>query len=208
MQVTIFGASGQVGRQVTRLCLERGYTVTAVVHSHNPFESQTGLTVLEGDIYKQVDVDRALTGSQAVISALGSWHTKDKNVLASAMQCIVPSMQTAGLRRIVTVTGSAALSNGDKPNLLQRLLHTALGLAAPKILRDGEAHLALLAASQLDWTCIRSSPMTKQSKAGYSLGMHLSLGLKPIPRLAVATAMVDQLERQDFLKQAPVIYGR
>ena len=124
------------------------------------------------------------------------------------MKLIIPAMESRQIKRVVTVTGAAALSAGDKPNVLQRLFHTALRAAAPKILHDGEAHLALLAASQLDWTCLRSSPMTKQSKTGYALRNRLSLGLVPIPRLAVATAMVDQLDRRDFIKQAPLIYSQ
>ena len=208
MKVTVFGASGHVGQQVTRLCLERGYEVVALVHSHNPFEPQSRLSVVAGDIYNQADVDRALDGSQAVISALGSWHTARKNVLESAMQHIIPAMEKHRIKRLITVTGAAALWSGDHPKLQHRLIRASLMLIAPKILRDGEAHLALLTASRLDWTCIRSAPMSKSRRAEYRLSNTLSLGLWPIPRRAVVTALVDQLEHQDFLRQAPVIHNQ
>jgi putative NADH-flavin reductase len=208
MQVTILGASGQVGQQVVRLCLERGHQVVALVHSQNPFGEQAGLTIVTGDIYNQADIKTAVSGSQAVISTLGSWHTEHKNILESALRSLIPAMEQQGIKRIITVTGAAALWSGDRPGFFDRTSRAVLYLIAPKILRDGEAHLAQLAASSLDWTSIRSPSMTKKQQTSYTLRNKLPFGLTIIPRVAVATALVDQLERNDFLQQAPVIYGR
>lgn len=208
MQVTVYGASGRVGRIVVRLLLERGHEVVALVHSHNPFGEQTGLTVQAGDIYESTDVERALRGSQAVISTLGSWGTKRKDVVGSAAALIIPGMRAAGTKRIVTVTGIAALWAGDNPRLRDRAARLMLLLVAPKIVRDGERHLELLAASDLDWTTVRSPAMVKGQSSNYALRNKLSMGLYAIPREAVARAIVDQLDSQDFIGSAPVIYKR
>ena len=208
MQVTIFGAGGQVGQQVTRLCLERGYQVVAVVHKNNPFSEAAGLRVLTADIYDRASVNTALQGSDVVISTLGSWHTPEQNVLSSAMAILIPAMKSLGIQRIITVTGAAALWSGDQPKWFNKIDHLMLGLIAPKVLRDGEAHLKLLAASELDWTSIRSPVMTNKQASVYVLRSQLPLGMKFISRLAVATSIVDQIERRDFVAQAPVIYQR
>ena len=206
MNITVLGAGGQVGRGVVALCLKRGHTVTALVHSRNPFEGQAGLTVLTGDIYNRDDIVHALAGSEAVISALGSWHTKRKDVLMSAMELVIPAMKAVGMRRIITVTGSGALWSGDHVRLIDRLARLMLLVIAPKILKDGEAHIELLARSGLDWTSVRSPAMTGSQQAGYALRSRLPIGVTMIPRLAVATAMVDVLETNGFSEQAPVIY--
>jgi putative NADH-flavin reductase len=101
MQVTILGANGRVGQEVVRICLERGHQVVALAHSHDPFTPQLGLIVLKGDIYKAGDIATAVQGSQAVISTLGSWGTKDKNVLESAMQQLIPVMQEQAIKRLL-----------------------------------------------------------------------------------------------------------
>jgi putative NADH-flavin reductase len=208
MQITIFGAGGRVGQLVTKLCLERGYQVIAVVHKNNPFSEAVGLRVVTSDIYDQAGVTTALKGSNVVISTLGSWHTPQQNVLASAMAILIPAMKNLGIERVITVTGSAALWSGDDPKWFNKIDHLMLGLIAPKVLRDGEAHLKLLAASELDWTSIRSPVMTDKQGTTYVLRSQLAVGMKFIPRLAVATSIVDQVERRDYIEQAPVIYQR
>lgn len=206
MNVTVLGAGGRVGQHVVALCLDRGYAVTALVHSHNPFAAQAGLTVLTGDIYNHDDISRALAGSEAVISALGSWRTKRKDVLKSAMESVIPAMNAAGIKRIITVTGSGALWSGDRVRQIDRLGRLLLLVIAPKILRDGEAHIELLAQSGLDWTSVRSPVMTGSQQDSYALRARLPVGVTTIPRLAVATAVVDLLKNSDFSGQAPVIY--
>ena len=207
MQVTILGAGGHVGRLVTCISLERGYKVVAMVHSHNPFDAQEGLTVVEGDIYQATDIDRAISGSRAVISTLGSWHTTDKNILESAIKLLIPAMTSQNISRLISVTGNAAFYDPDRPRWFNRLEHFLLGNLAPKILKDGEAHLALLAASDLDWTSLRSPVMTQKGSTEYSLRSDLGHGIRKIPMVAVATAMVDQIDNQAWLRRAPVIYS-
>jgi putative NADH-flavin reductase len=206
MQLTVFGASGKVGRQVVALALERGYSVRAFVHSHNPFEADERLEIVQSDVADPDAVKRAVQGSDAVISALGSWGTKQKNVVSSGMATIIPAMQAAGVKRLVTVTGSGAFWSGDKPSLIDKFNHFALGLGAAKILEDGEKHLELLEASDLDWTCVRSPVMTNRSQATYRLELRLPAVWATVPRAAVVRCLVDLATNQDFLRQAPVIY--
>jgi uncharacterized protein YbjT (DUF2867 family) len=192
MQITVFGASGRVGQRVVALALERGHTVRAFAHSRNPFSPHERLQVFRGNVGNQALVDEALRGSQAVISCLGSWGTKNKNILTKGM--------------LVTVTGPAAFWSKDKPSLLQRLARVGLLLIAPKILRDSEEHLRLLEASQLDWTCLRSPVMLRHGKPDHILKLQLPHPLATIPRAAVAWALVDLAEHVDYRQQAPSIY--
>lgn len=206
MQVTIFGANGRVGRQVVALCQQRGYDVVAFVHSSNPFAGQAGIRVVQGDIYDAAAVGQALKGSQAVMSALGSWGTKRKDIVSRAMTAIIPAMQQQGIKRIVTVTGSGALWAGDDARWTDRAGRAVLNTLAPKILLDGERHLAFLAESKLDWTSIRSPVMLGFGTDKYHLRSKLPLLPGAVPRKAVVASMVDQLEATDFVGQAPVIY--
>src|SRR4051812_42365964 len=100
MQVTVFGASGKVGRLVVAEALQRGYSVKAFVHSRNPFEDSPKLKVVKGDVYDSDDVAKALRGSDAVISCLGSWGSKRRDVLSSAMRMIIPAMTEQKIGRI------------------------------------------------------------------------------------------------------------
>jgi putative NADH-flavin reductase len=209
MQVTVFGASGKVGSLVVRRLLAQGYHVVAFVHSHNSFTEQPALRVVRGDIYNSHDITRALEGSCAVMSALSSWHSQQKNILMNAMTHILPAMKSHGLRRIISLTGSDARDIDDKPGILQQMMHATLGVLAPKILHDSEEHLRLLHDSGLDWTVIRSPVMADFGATGhYRLSRELTVPWQTIARSDVAQAMVEQLDRQDFIQSAPAIFRR
>lgn len=206
MQLTVFGASGRIGQLVVDLALERGYTVCAFVHSHNPFAEHERLSVIKGDIGDAKQVSAALQGSGAVISALGSWGTKDKDTLTVGMHSIIPAMGQQGISRLISLTGSGALWSADKPSLLDKLGHIFFGFIAPKILKDGEAHLKLLEASQLDWTCVRAPAMNNRGGSAYHLNAVLSSIVATVSRTSVARCMIDLVDSDEFNQQAPVIH--
>ncbi len=205
MRITVFGASGKVGRQVVALALARRYEVTVFVHRSNPFADDDRVRVVSGEISDAAKVAEAVQGSQAVISTLGSWHTKSKDIVTTGVRNILPVMKQQGIRRIITVTGAGALWSGDQPNGLDKAIHKLLALGAAKILADGEGQLSLLAESGLDWTCIRSPVMTKSKRTNYHLTGELAPLWAVIPRAAVVQCLVDQIESNEHLRAAPII---
>jgi putative NADH-flavin reductase len=108
VRITVFGASGKVGRLVVWEILRRGHQVHAFVHSRNPFEGQEEVTVVNGEVADTVAVHAALADSDAVVSTLGGWGKTSSDVLATGMTTIIPAMQALHLTRIVTLTGAGA----------------------------------------------------------------------------------------------------
>ena len=206
MQITIFGASGKVGSLVVEEALRRGHTVIAFTHSRDLFVPSNKMGVIKGDIHRAEDVQKALKSSDAVISTLGSWHSKSKDILSSAMKTIIPAMEAAGITRIVTLTGAGAFDEKDNPPAGQKIAHAVLGSFAGKILQDGEQHMRLLRASNLDWTVIRSPVMSSFGGEHYKLSSKLPKLFDLVPRKAVATALLDQLQSPEHVRDAPVIY--
>jgi putative NADH-flavin reductase len=208
MQITVFGASGKVGTLVVEEALRRGFTVTAFIHRRNLFAPSGNLAIVQGDIYNSTDVAKALRGSQAVVSCLGSWGTPKKNVLASAVQAIIPAMHEHKIQRIITLTGSSALEPGASPQLTHRLLLRLLApFPAGKVFYDGEEHMRLLAQSGLDWTTVRSPVMNNIGKA-YTLNLRPANPWETITRTSVAKALLDQIQSSDFRAAAPVIHRK
>jgi putative NADH-flavin reductase len=207
MQITVFGASGKVGIRVVELALKRGFMVVAFAHSHDPFQGHPRLRVLRGDIYNATEVEKAISGSDAVISCLGSWGTPKKNVLSSAMRAIIPAMQNQNINRLITLTGSGAVEPGKPLKPQQELLLNVLRpFPAGKVFRDGMDHMKLLAESSLSWTTLRSPVMTSFGSQKFHLNLKVGSLVATINRQAVATALLDQLDEETFFRQAPVIH--
>lgn len=206
MKIVVFGASGRVGRLVIEKLLAQGYDVVAFVHSTNNFANNSKLTVLQGDIHSKNDVAKALTGCDVVMSTLGSWGTPSKDIVSTAMQHIIPAMKEAGLSRIITLTGTAVRASTDVMMPIDKMLYRIFGLLAPKIQKDGEAHVLLLEASNLEWTILRSPAMRSRGQFGSpKLSLSAPGPFATAHRQDVASAMVDQIGDSFYVSKAPFI---
>lgn len=205
MTITVFGANGRVGSLLVQKLTEQGHAVRAFVHGE-PKQRLTSVVYIQGDVADKASVTEALQGAEAVVSALGSWGTKDKNILTVAMKTIVPLMEAQGIRRIVSLTGADAQVDGEKHSLISHASHALFSRLAPKIMKDGETHIQLLKQSQLDWTVLRSPVMNEKGKGTYQLSGTYPMPWQTIHRHAVAQAMVDQVAVADFVKAAPYLH--
>jgi len=206
MVITVFGASGKVGRYLVAEALARGHSVRAFIHRTNDFPNHPRLTLVKGDIHDVQSVANAVFGSQAVLCTLSSWKSPGKDVVSSGIRAIIPAMNANGIDRIVTVTGSGAFTDEEQPSFLRRCGHTFGKLVAGKVIADGEEHIRLLQASGLDWTTLRSPVMNNGARIFYKLSMRPAPTWQYVPRKAVAKAMLDQLDGASYSRSAPFIH--
>lgn len=202
MKIVVFGANGKVGSLVVEELLKHGHQVAAFVYGDSDYTEADSLKVISGDVRKREDVARALNGNEAVISTLGSWGTKTKDILSTGMATIIPEMEKLGIKRIISLTGSAAFVPGDKWGVSGKATHWLLGIIAPKIIYDAEEHVKLLVASKLNWTIIRSPVMNNLGRDSYDLNDKLPGMFETINRHAVARAIVESLEKDSLVHQA------
>jgi putative NADH-flavin reductase len=205
MKIVVFGASGQVGRQVVQKLLDHGNQVRAFVHGNNPFNDDENLEVITGDIHDQGSVKKAVVGCDAVVSTLGSWGTKQKDILSSGMINAIAAMQSARIERIVSLTGAAAFDEHDNPSLVDKTARLLTKLTARKILEDGEKHIELLRSSQLGWTVVRSPIMLGGESSGYELSHKSPLPWATIQRADVSSAIVTLVEGHEYTQASPFI---
>lgn len=206
MNITVFGASGKVGRLLCTELLRRGHSITAFVHNNaGILTASEQLKIVAGDVHTPNDVLPVLSGCDVVVSCLGSWGTKSKDIVGTATAVIIPAMQQNGIKRFVSVTGSAAMVPGQKLSLVDSLTRTLLGLIAKPILVDGEKHLQLLSKSSLDWTAIRSPAMSSGTSTGYMLSTKSPALWVRVSRASVVCALADVIEQGSFVGEAPFI---
>src|SRR5918995_5349440 len=195
MKLTVFGATGGVGREVVTQALDRGDHVTAYVRNPAKLDlTHPNLTVITGELTDREAVQRAVRG--VVISALGpSLDRKATGMpLVDGTRAIVEAMQAEGVERYI---GMATPSLRDP-----RDTRSLLGLIVPFIGRTflSRAYRELLAMSQLvtdsrlDWTIARFTRPTDGARtgtvrAGYLGRDRIRAG---ITRADIATFLLDQ----------------
>lgn len=206
MKITVFGANGKVGIIVVKKLLENGHSVKAFVYGSSTLEKTTRLQIISGNVEDKVAVFSAISGSDIIISTLGSWGTKNKNVLSVGMSNILPAAKKYGVTRIISLTGADAIAPGERINLLRALTRLMIKTIAPKILQDAENHMILLKNSSVDWTVVRAPVMSNSGRQNrYTLSRKPPKPWQPVLREDVASAIVGLVEVNEWTKQAPFI---
>lgn len=114
MTLTILGASGGVGTELTRQALGRGEDVVAICRRPDriPLPDSARLIKVAADVLDPESIGKALAGRETVLSALGTSEGEKPGVLAAGARAIV----AAEPARIVSVgafgTGRSARAAG------------------------------------------------------------------------------------------------
>ncbi len=207
MKIIVFGATGGTGREVVRQALEAGHDVTAFVRDPAKVAIQHPKLILaKGDVMDAAAVEKAVAGHEAVISALGPSRPPVPGMMEIAAKNIAAAMKKAGIRRLVSTTGAGVRDAQDQPRLLDHIIRGLLTLLAGEVLRDSEANVAVLRASDLDWTIVRyprltDGPFTGQYRVGY-VGRNAGTQLS---RADGACFVLRELVEGKHIRQMPVV---
>jgi uncharacterized protein YbjT (DUF2867 family) len=176
MKLTIFGATGGIGRHLLDQARTAGHEITAVVRdpARLPRTATTALRVVTADLATPDPalLQSAVAGADGVLSTLGPATSADRGITAPATRAVIAAMQAAGTRRIVAVSAAPVSTTPSpaRPHPPRRDAGEAFltrHLATPVTRRLLAAHFADLAAmedalrtSGLDWTAVRPPRLT------------------------------------------------
>jgi uncharacterized protein YbjT (DUF2867 family) len=109
--IIVFGATGQLGLEVTRALTAQGIKVTAMVRSTSNIEAleAMGVTLVRGDALILDDVIRALRSGplRAVVSVLGG-RQGDYRVDIGGNKNVIDAARASGIPRFILVTAIGA----------------------------------------------------------------------------------------------------
>lgn len=204
MKILILGATGATGREVLRLTLDAGHEATAYVRSPDKLEKAPGLTMVKGAVTDTDALATALTGHDAIVSALGRLPgRKDASLQEDATAAVVQAATTTGVTRIVWLSGLGVGDSIASFSLSGRLLvRTALrGVFADKARAE-----AILRSSALDWTLaypvgLSNAPGTEHYAAATLDQLGTVSGTTRIARADVARFLFDAATTGTYSRQ-------
>ncbi|MBW2389884.1 MAG: NAD(P)H-binding protein, partial [Deltaproteobacteria bacterium] len=185
MKITVFGATGQLGRECAVQCLDAGHEVVAFMRSPEklPEELRGRVTVVQGDGLVEGDVARALDGGvEAVLFAIGIDKHSPEDLCTDVTRHILAAMPAAGVHRFVWCGGGSTLVPQDRVGLGAKFVEWFASTFMSLRHRDKEHQLELL-NQNLDrvWLGIRPLQMRKGPKKGdYRLGFDSFSGFSVI----------------------------
>jgi putative NADH-flavin reductase len=213
MRLTIFAATGGIGRQLLQQALAAGHDVTVVVR--NPDKLSENVKTVRADLENPdpLLLKSAVIGADAVLSALGPTRRAEDGVTSRGTQAIVSAMTAAGARRlvIVSVAGIMTMPSPSRPNPPKRdpgqsrAVRWILSPIAKLFLGRHYADVALtedlLRNSGLDWTAVRVPLLTDKPRTGhYRTAIEQSVpGGSRIARADAADLMLRVIDERETI---------
>lgn len=204
MKLTVFGATGGIGRELVRQALDAGHEVTAVVRD----PARLGVTgdrleVVRSDLAGPEELWAAVRGRHAVLSGLGARGRKDAGVAARLTRTVLAAMEAEGVRRLLVVSAGPVGPSPADDGALDRGMRGLVSAILKDVYADLREMEAELARSGTDWTSVRPPRLRDKPLTGrYRTVVG---GFPPkgrfIARADVAHAMLSMIDAEETLKQ-------
>ena len=204
MHIAVIAANGRLGKAFVEAALAAGHSIRGGVRGVNTLTANPNLEIIECDATSANDLRVLLQGVDVVVSAIGHVKGSAADVQTIATKVLVGVMGELNIKRYVDVTGTGVRFPGDKITLIDRFLNFGVGIADPARVKDGIDHQEVLKDSDLEWTTIRVLKLQNVPPKPFTLRLHGPT--KPyVGREEVATAMLQVIETEGFLKEAPIV---
>jgi putative NADH-flavin reductase len=218
MKLTIFAATGGIGRHIVDQALAAAHQVTVVVRdpAKLPPEARAVVRTVTADLAEADPeaLEAAVDGADAVLSGLGPRSSADAGVTSRGTRAIVAAMQATGVRRLIVVSAAplGTVPSPGNPNPPRHdpgdgfFMRHLFSRIAGTLFREHYADLAvmedLVRNSGLDWTIVRPPRLTNKPMSGAyrtAYGQNLRGGFL-VSRADVAHLMLRVLAQPESIK--------
>ena len=211
MKVSLFGATGNLGRECLDQCLQAGHDMTVLVRSPEklPDGLRDAITVIKGDGLIAEDVARAIpSGTDAILFAIGvDERTSPPDLCTDVTRHILAVMRKQQSLKLVWCGGGSNIRVDDVMTFGARFVRWFSETFLRHRHADKEHQLNLLDENaDLCWMGVRPLQMKPGVKKGeYRLGYNAFSGLSSISFADCAHAMVEMLEDDTWRGRVPIV---
>ena len=211
MKIALIGGTGFVGSAVLAELSQRGHQVSALARDTTKYRTLPGVTPVQADVTDAAQVERAVAGADAVISAYNpGWKSPELyELFMTGTRAILAGTKQAGVRRLLIVGGAGSLFVAPGVQLMDTPEFKSM--VPPEILpgvQGAREALALVRGeTDLEWTFLsppaKLAPGERTGKFRIGGDELLMQGAEPagISVADLAVAIVDEIERPAHLRQ-------
>lgn len=207
MRIVVFGANGTTGQEIVKQAVAEGHDVVGAVRRPETLDHISDITVHKIDMSDPVTIEAAITGADAVISALGHGGVKAAakftTLYSDSARVIRSAMRAQGVKRLLVLSSGGTVEDDCAPwfytKLLRRyLLNTYIDMARMEtILEESE---------DLEWTSVRLTYLRDgPSKPFIVQEGKLGRGNFQIHFVDAARFVVEELTKREWIKAHPVL---
>lgn len=211
MIVSVFGASGKMGRAFVSAANEAGI-VQRLHYRTAPEEASPELsTVIVGALTDPTAVREVMRGADAVVVMLGHRDKDARKYCAAATKAIIAGMRTQNVSRILCVTGAMFGPLPRNVSLDLKLKSYFLRRTGwEDVMDDRDDQERIVRKSKLQWTVVKPAQLSDGPLSiNFESGPTLSVGaLSGISRHSLARFLVKELVQPQYAETAVYVKGR
>lgn len=211
MNVTVFGATGAIGKLTVDELLARDDSVT--VHARNPAKIPASwdgrVRVVIGEVTDHSSIEDAVRTADVIVSALGP--SMDKSAtglpLVDGTGLITEAMRRHGVRRIIGQGTPSIPDPHEKQTLQSRFIRLMGSRMLPRAYRELVGMSRLIMVDDLDWTIVRfTAPKDGPAKGALRVGFYGTdrIGFA-VTRADIARFTAAQTDSSAYMNRAPAI---
>lgn len=207
MRFLVLGASGGMGRRLLVRGLARDHAIRAQTRDRRRLaDVPDGVEVVAADPTDAAALRALLAGQQAAVIALGTRPGRRTTFFSDVTAKLIAAMQSEGVARLVAITGvGAGDTRGHGGFLYDWIIYPLL---TRPLYEDKNRQEELIRQSTLDWVLVRPAPF--KADAGPTpfqviTEVRPETRLRRITREEVADFVLDQLQHDRYLREAPFI---
>jgi len=212
MKILSLGANGAVGQLALDDLLNANHEVTALVRNPSAIaRNDPRLTIVQGDPTNAADLEKVLTRQDVVLSTLGARTNKRTTLRTDVARNLVAGMKKYRVRKLVWLDAAGV---GSSKEFVRRSSFFFGRIIIPLFLNhmyeDAEVADTIIEKSGSDWVIVRPMSFTNRSKTGNvsvvtDMSLTAQLRLR-ITRVDVAAFLVEQVVKDDYVGQMPIIF--
>jgi putative NADH-flavin reductase len=202
LRIAVIGASRGIGQATVNEALARGHAVNGLARTP-PAVDRPGLNWIKGNVLDSASLAQALDGATVVVTALAAGGLGLTTLFSDAAKAVSAAMDKAGAKRLIAITGfGAGDSRGHAGFMMDRIVQP---IFLGRMYADKDREEAFILTTRLAWTIVRPGRLTNGPKSGRVKAMTGDFRPGSISRDDVASFILDCIEKEEYLRQSPVI---
>ena len=208
MHIAVTGATGRTGTLVVEKLINQGHSVRALYRNPDKIGIQhPNLSWIKGDVLERNTLLELVKDTSLVFNLFGQVKGGPKDVQTLGTSNLVQAMKSAGVSRILSLSGGGLpFPEKDQPKVPDLLIRGIMKLLVPHLLKDAEGHAQVLKESGLEWTIVRAPRLVNgPEKNQYRVGWVGVNGSTKISREDLANCLVSQVDSFDYPHAMPFV---
>jgi putative NADH-flavin reductase len=207
MRIALFGATGDLGKELLNQGLREGHAIQAFVRNPDKLNTKHDLLeIVPTDVIKDSfdSLAAKIADNDLVISALGTGMNPGiTKVYSEGTAKIVQAMQQAKIKRFITVSSCGTDPTLDEPWWFLWLIRRVFINVYVDMARMEER---IINAQNLEWIIVRPTRLTNGEHQKYRVNLtHSPKNGVEISRADVAQFILEQLQQDTYLYKFPVL---